>query len=252
MKKYLILWTVFAVFSQSSAQSWKPNFIQRLPKSSYTADADFLAQNHHLIAIAPPSVSIETLDEIDIRALIFQQESASRDFQKEMYSWMLKRKMEGGMTIEIQDIDSTNAELRRAGYYNDTVWSVDKICRTLSVDAVITSNYTLFKPIPVGSALAGGVLEMAYYSLLRPIPEGSTLAGGVLKIAIRSNIPIYSRNWASVTVLIGLQDFKTKKMIWNFNDYLHVSGFTSTVHIVNSIMKEASITMPYTIKQKKL
>lgn len=235
MKKYLILLTVFAVFSQSSAQSWKPNFIQKIPKSSYTGDADSLSRNHLLIAIAPPSVTIETLGEIDIRSLLFQQETASKDFQKEMYTWMLKRKKQGGITAEIQDVDTSDAKLRRAGFYNDTTMSPIEICKILGVDGVIISNYILSKPTGIGQAVELGLLGAA-------VKEASGLHGVPIRPLIHSSLP-------SLSVSMGIHDLKTKKMIWDFDHTLTV-GVSTTAHIVNSIMKDASITMPYTIKQK--
>jgi hypothetical protein len=233
MKKYLILLTLFAVFSQGSAQSRNPNFIQNFPKSSYTAEADSLAQNQHLIAIVPPAFTIETAEEIDIRALLFQQESESKDFQKEMYSWMRKRKKQGRITAEIQDIDTTDARLRRAGYYNDSTFTPIEICQILGVDGVIISNYTLNKSSGIGQAVELGLLGAA-------VNEASGLHYVPVRPLIHSSLPLLS-------VSMGIHDFKTKKMIWDFDHTLTV-GVSTTAHIVNVLMSDKSRKMPYIIK----
>ena len=43
-----------------------------------------------------------------------QQKTESINFQKEMYSWMLQRKMQGKISQEIQEIETTNAILKQS------------------------------------------------------------------------------------------------------------------------------------------
>jgi hypothetical protein len=226
MKRYLILLTVFAIGIESYAQFW-----QNFREDNYTADVDSIAQNHHLIAIAPPVVSIETLEEIDIRSLIFQQETASKDFQKEMYSWMLKRKKQGKMTAEIQNADTSNAKLRRAGYYAGTPLSPIEICQILGVDGVITTNYTLSKPLPAGAAVASGLIRVAASESLGPA----------------TYFPVHS-SWPKVTFSIGIHDFKTNKTIWGYDNTISVGVFSTTEHIVNVLLSDKNRKMPYIIK----
>ncbi len=89
MKKTLILLTGVALLLQSCA------------KIFYTPDSRALAQNQKIIAIAPPRVSIAARKNLDGNALIEQQKTESVNFQREMYGWMLKRKMQGSVTVEI-------------------------------------------------------------------------------------------------------------------------------------------------------
>jgi hypothetical protein len=81
MKKSLVLLIVAAFLLQSYA------------KVFYTPDARTLASSHKIIAIIPPKVSIAARKKIDGTALIEQQKAESINFQREMYSWMLKRKI---------------------------------------------------------------------------------------------------------------------------------------------------------------
>ena len=75
-----------------------------------------------------------------------------------MYSWLLKRKMQNRIFVEIQDVETTNAKLRKAGYFDYNPMSPNEICEALGVDGVIISNYSLFKPMSEGTAVALGLL----------------------------------------------------------------------------------------------
>ena len=70
-----------------------------------------------------------------------------------MYSWMLKGKMRGKLSQEIQEIGTTNAKLKKAGY-PETPLTTAELCDVLGVDGIITSNYSLSKPISEGAAVA--------------------------------------------------------------------------------------------------
>ncbi len=85
-------------------------------KVFYSPDAYPLAHSQKTIAIIPPTVSITAKKNVDAAAMIEQQKTESINFQKEMYAWMLKRKMQGKLTQEIQEIETTNAKLKRVGY----------------------------------------------------------------------------------------------------------------------------------------
>src|SRR5512133_3167056 len=82
----------------------------------YSPDAYTLAHKHKTVAILPPTVSIAAKKKVDAAAIIEQQKTESLNFQKEMYSWLLKRKMQGSNIPELLDIETTNAKLRKAGY----------------------------------------------------------------------------------------------------------------------------------------
>jgi hypothetical protein len=184
-------------------------------KIYYSSDAISLAQSHKIIAIAPPSISIAASRKVDAQALIEQQKTESVNFQKEMYSWMLKRKMQGRVIVEIQDIETTNAKLKKAGYFDGTPLSPMEICEAIGVDGLMSSNYSLSKPMSEGAAIAVGLLVGVW---------GST---------------------NSATVSISIHDYKTKKMIWNFDHKLSGGTFSTPAQIVDALMRQASRKMPY-------
>jgi hypothetical protein len=202
MKKTIFLLVVAAFILQSCA------------KIFYAPDARSLAQNQRIIAIAPPKVSIAARKNIDGAALIEQQKTESVNFQREMYSWMLKRKMQGTISVEIQDVETTIGLLLKAGVNEGKIFTPDDMCRILGVDGILTSNYSLTKPMSEGAAIALGVIAGVW----GPTNEA--------------------------TVSLSIHDSGTKKMIWNYDHKLSSSLGTPS-KLVDALMRQASRKMPY-------
>jgi len=170
--------------------------------------------NHNIIAILPPTVSIAANKKVDADAIIEQQKTESLNFQKEMYAWILKRKMQGHMVQEIQEVETTNAILSRAGYPEEPL-TTEQICELLGVDGVMGSNYSLTKPMSEGAAIAVALLVGAW---------GST---------------------NEVRVSLNIKDCSQKKLIFNFDHKYSGSMGSSPARIVNELMRQASKKMPY-------
>jgi hypothetical protein len=188
--------------------------IQSCAKVFYTPDARSLASTHKIIAIIPPKVSIAARKKVDPAALIEQQKTESINFQREMYSWMLKRKMQGNIFVDIQDVETTNAKLAAAGFQDGKLLTPTDLSKILNVDGVLTSNYALSKPMSEGAAIALVVL-----------------AGW----------------WAptnEAVVSLSIHDGGTKKMIWNYDHKLS-STLGSPARLVDELMRQASRKMPY-------
>jgi hypothetical protein len=132
-----------------------------------------------------------------------------------MYSWMLKRKMQGKFSQEIQEIETTNAILKKAGYPETPLTSAE-ICELLKVDGIMTSNFSLSKPMSDGAAVAMVILVGTY---------GST---------------------NEVTVSLSISDCSEKKLIWNYNHKFSGSIGSSPANLVDGLMRNASKKMPYT------
>ena len=181
----------------------------------YSPDAKQVSNNHQKIAIVPPTVSIAARKKVDAEALKEQQKTESLNFQKEMYSWFLRRKGQNGMRVNILDVETTNAKLTKAGYFVENTMTPSEIADLLGVDAIMTSNYSLSKPISEGAAVALGLLVGVW---------GAT-------------------NEATVT--LEIHDKGTENMIWNYNHTLSGSVETSSANVVNALMRKASRQMPY-------
>lgn len=183
-------------------------------KVFYSPDARSLASNHKVIAIIPPKVAIAPRRKVSPEALKEQQRTESLNFQKEMHAWILKRKMQGKITQELQDIETTNALLERAGYPLEPLTTND-MCGILGVDGVITSTFGMSKPMSEGAAVALGVLVGVW---------GST---------------------NEVTVTMSINDCSNNKQIWNYNHKYSGSVGSTPARMVDDLMRNASKKMPY-------
>jgi hypothetical protein len=188
--------------------------LQSCAKIFYSPDATPLARSQKVIAIAPPKVAIAARKNIDGIALIEQQKAESVNFQREMYSWMLKRKMQGTILVDIQDVETTNAKLANAGFNKGELLTPIDMCNILGVDGIITSNYSLSKPMSEGAAIATALLVGFW---------GAT---------------------NEATVSLSIHDQSAEKMIWNFDHKLS-SSLGSPAKLVDDLMRQASREMPY-------
>lgn len=203
--KLLLIFLLVGILSSSCA------------KVFYSQDAKTLSNKHKNIAILPPSVSIAASKKVDAAALIEQQKTESVNFQNEMYSWLLKRKMQGKLAPEIQDISNTNVKLKEVGY-PENLLSTSEYCELLGVDGIIESNYALSKPMSQGAAIAIGILFGEF---------GST---------------------NEVKVSLSIKDCENKKLIFNYDHKYSGSIGSSASRLVDELMRDASQKMPYTLK----
>lgn len=188
--------------------------ISSCAKIFYSKDAYQLAHDQKLIAIVPPVVTITPNKKIDVQLMKEQQKAESLNFQKEMYSWMLKRNMQGKISQDIQELEATNVLLQKAGYPETPLTSAE-ICEVLGVDGIMTSSYHLAKPMSEGVAVAAAVLT------------------GFLGTT------------NDVNVTLNIHDCSNKKMIWNY-DHKYSGGIgSSPTRLVDELMRQASKKMPY-------
>jgi len=190
-------------------------FLSSCAKIYYSPDAKARANSHQIIAIAPPKVSIAATKRVDAEAIKEQQKTESSNFQKEMYSWLLRRKMQNMITIEILDVETTNAKLKKAGYFDDNPMTPSEICDVLGVDAIISSNYSLSRPMSEGGAIALGLLVGAWSSTNQTI------------------------------VTLEIHDKETKKLIWSYNHKISGGVGSTPGNLVDDLMRHASKKSPY-------
>ena len=175
-----------------------------------------ITSQHSQIAILPPTVSIEAKKKVDVEALIEQQKTESVNFQKEMYSWLLKRKAQEKLTVDVQNVETTIVLLKKAGYYDGQHFTPQELADILNVDAVLSSNYSLSKPVSEGAAIAMAVLFGAF------APTNKTV------------------------VDLSLHNRSDGNMFWNYNH--KASGtFSSPNDLVENLMRNASRKLPYYI-----
>jgi hypothetical protein len=185
-------------------------------KTFYSTDAQNLAENHRSVAIVPPVVTIQPTKKMTPQDVALQQQAETRSFQEEMYSWMLKRKSQGKIKPEVQDIQTTNAILQQAGY-PEKLLTPAQMCEILKVDGILSSNYHLSKPMSEGAAVVTTIL----------IGVGTT---------------------NEVHASLSIHDCSQQKLMWNY-DHKYSGGIgSSPSRLVDGLMREASKKMPYVKK----
>ena len=187
------------------------------PKVYEAPNMATVSRSHQVIAIIPPAVAIKGRPKDDQEQLDAAAREDTYTFQREIYSWMLRRKQQGKIRgLEIMDPETTNAKLQRAGY---TIDSRDltpaEIAAALGVDAVITTRFNMSKPMSQGAAIALSLLVGA---------SGATNA---------------------TTVNMDIHD-ASAGMIWNYDWEASGGLFNKAEDLVEALMRNASKRMPYT------
>lgn len=173
-----------------------------------------VANRHTTIAIIKPNVSIMASKKVDAEAIKESRKTSANEFQQEIYKFLLKRKAQGKMVIGIQDVDETNAILSKKTD-NISTLTTKEICNLLGVDAIMTSNFGLTKPMSTGAAIAMSVLVGFY---------GST---------------------NEVTVSMSLKNCDDSSLLWKY-DHKYSGGIgSSPARLVEGLMRDASKKMPY-------
>jgi hypothetical protein len=212
MKFFLFIFPLSLVVSFASAQTSlfvDPNF----PK---------IANNHKIIAVVPFRTTI-SLRPKDMAALKEGQmermnEDESLNVQHAMYAWFLKRKQQGSMWVDVQDVSTTNAILARNGITSATIarYTPEEIAKILEVDAIVKGTFDTDKPMSDGASLALGVLVGFW--------------GATNKAVI--NMFIYNA--------------EDGKVLINYNKAVAGSVGSTTDQLINVVMRKASRRIPYT------
>lgn len=122
--------------------------------------------------------------------------------------------MQGAIKQEIVNIASTNALLKKAGY-PETPLTPAEICTILEVDGVLTSYFTLSKPMSEGEEIAVAIL----FGWMSPTNE--------------------------VGAYLSIMDCPSNETIWNYERKYSGSIGSSHARLVDQIMQDASRRMPY-------
>ena len=171
-----------------------------------------IAKKHDKIAIINPKVSIKARKKDDADAIKESQRTSALEFQQEIYKFLLKRKTQGKMQVNIQDIEETNAILAKSNIENLTT---KEMCDLLEVDAIMTSNFGLSKPMSVGGAIALAVLTG------------------------------YGSSTNEVVVTLSIKNCDDRSLLWKY-DHKYSGGLgSSPSRLVEALMRKASKKMPY-------
>lgn len=173
------------------------------------------------VAILPYTVSIDSKrlpKGMTIETLKASQEQTGYDMQNNSYTWFLKRSK--NYTVDFQDIDKTNAILKKANInsINDiNSRGKDEICKLLGVDALISGKASMSKPMSEGAAIAVGLLISAW---------GST---------------------NNTTITLAIHD-NSSNLLWKYDWQSNGSVGSSPERVTDALMRNASKRFPYATK----
>ena len=120
-----------------------------------------IALNHQKIAILKPQVKITANKKVDAKAILENQKSSSYEFQQEIYKWFLKKKIQNKFTVSVHDVAEPNVLL--SDYKVESLTN-EELCKILNVDGIVSSNFSLTKPVSVAGAVAINLLFGVYAS----------------------------------------------------------------------------------------
>ena len=186
-----------------------------------TPEFDTLQFSHDIVAILPFDVtfnaghqdrSVEEISNLEIQI--------GKDFQRALYTQFLQQQKKNRYSIKFQDIDDTNAMLNRnldAPLTIDALSSLTKseICEILNVDALISGNLSLSKPMGAGAAIASSLLIGV---------------GGVT-------------NKARITMTI--HDRENGQLLWSYEHRAKGGLLSSPEGVADSLMKGIAKKFPY-------
>jgi hypothetical protein len=146
------------------------------------------------------------------------EKDEGNNIQAAMYSWFLKRQEKGDMTINVQDIMTTNAKLNNNGITTDNManFTPADIAKILEVDAVIMGTFETTKPMSEGASAVLGLLVGFY--------------GATSKAVL--NLFIYNA--------------KDGVLLVNYNKSVSGSLGSNTDDLINTLMRKASRRITYT------
>jgi curli biogenesis system outer membrane secretion channel CsgG len=169
------------------------------------------------LAIIPFSTSIDSKrlpKDITLETLKQSEEKTGYDVQNSVYTYFLQRNKD--YSIEFQDVDRTNAILRKNNLTYSDIALKDRaeLCQLLGVDGVVTGKISMSKPMSEGAAVAVGLLVGAW---------GAT-------------------NKTDVTISVHDKDAKLQ---WKYDYQASGSVGSSSENLAKSLMKNASKKFPY-------
>lgn len=178
---------------------------------------------HSKIALLTFDVTFEIGDENEIEtARELQQLEAEQgeSFQRAVYTLFLQGQQRGRYTVEFQDIEKTNTLLNReleqqTSSQELTALTKAEICTILDVDAVISGDITLDRPMGPDTAIA------------------SRLFSGLIGTTNQAHIRM------------SIHEGEESKLLWNYEHVARGGLLSSPESVARAVMKGATRTFPY-------
>jgi hypothetical protein len=176
-----------------------------------------LVQNAKTIAILPfkATVTYKRMPKgASVESLQEEEKKLSSSMQEGMLTYLLRKS--NNYTVKFQDVDRTNALLKKAGIYGDIDAILpDSVCKILGVDGIIKSTWTYEK-------------------------TGSEAGAIVMALAIGINKGVGSG--ALTLKLYGASD---GELAWRFYKEMNESAFSSASELMERMMKKVGRNFPF-------
>lgn len=188
-------------------------------KQTYSAPGlkDSIAK-HKTVAILPFRVTIsykKLPKDFDAEANKAEEQKAAMNMQQGMHTYLLRKADK--YTVSFQDVERTNALLKKAGVYDKLDEQLpDSLAKLLGVDAVIKSSYAYEK---TGSE-AGAIVKAILIS-----PAASKTGNGALTMQVY--------NGTSGTLL------------WRFYKEMNENLMSNANEVMERMMRKVSRNFPY-------
>lgn len=210
MKHLIILSLV--LFSYSSKAQFETS------KQIYSSpDLQNLVNRAKTVAILPFKVSIsykKLPKGATVESIKEDEKSESVQMQSGMYTYLLRKADD--YTVKFQDVDRTNALLKKAGVYESfDELLTDSICKILNVDAVIKSNWNYAKTGSEAGAIATAVL----LGVSKPTGSGQ--------------------------LIMQIYDSKTGELAWRLSKEMNEGAFSSANLLMERMMRKVGRLFPF-------
>lgn len=185
-------------------------------------DFDQIAKALEVISIIPFKTSItlrpKQMKDITPEQLDRMEKAEGESIQSAMYSWFLKRKKRGTLSISVQNPATTNAKLKKSGITSENFenYTPSELADILEVDAIIMGTYETNKPMSEGASVALGLL-IGFW--------GTT---------------------SSATINMSIYNAADSEILVNYNKKVRGSIGSDNDDLVNIIMRKASRRIAYT------
>ena len=183
---------------------------------------DKIAKSHKIIGIISFKTSIELrpkqMKDITPKQLQKMEKSEGKSIQSAMYSWFLKRKKRGKLSIAVQNPAKTNAKLKKAGitYENYETFTPEELAKILEVDSIIMGTFATNKPMSEGASVALGLL-IGFWGVTN-----------------------------SATINLSIYNASDGQLLINYNKKVKGSIGSDNNSLINVIMRKASRRIAYT------
>ncbi len=201
-----LLFTIQLSGQETQKQTFEsPNLKECILKHKKVAILPFIAT---ITYRRPPKNYDEAKNKAD-------EKSMGTSLQNEMFTFLLTKR--NNYTVDFQDVDKSNALLKKAGYYDKLEEvTADSIAKVLGVDAIIKCTYSFEKTSSDGGAIAKTILFG---------PFASKTASGLLVMAIKNAAD--------------------GELIWRFSKTMDETVFSSPSVLMERMMRKVSRNFPY-------